>query len=172
MTIPKLTAIDLFSGSGGLSYGFSLNGFNVLQAIEIEKETVATYKKNIKNVLVINNDIRKIDSHECLFQSGLKRGELTVLIGGPPCRGFSESNKRTRTLYNPSNHLYKEYLRFLKIYLPNWFLFENVIGLKTLDNGSVINEISRIVVDLGYSIRWEVVNSADYGVPQFRKRII
>jgi DNA (cytosine-5)-methyltransferase 1 len=104
-------------------------------------------------------------------RSGLRPGDLAVLIGGPPCQGFSESNRRTRTLTNPRNHLYTHFLRFVEAMHPAWVVMENVAGLRTIASGAVLNHILDGLHALGYAADWRELNAAEHGVPQVRRRL-
>jgi len=165
------TVIELFSGPGGLSLGFERGGFRILQAIEKDKKVEVTYKHNHPDVDFIQGDITSICPAECLARIGLLPGQLTAVIGGPPCQGFSESNRRTRNLENPQNHLYKRYFHFLEQIQPEWFVMENVAGLRTLSRGAVLEAILGEAERLGYTADVAVLNAAEYGVPQIRRRI-
>ncbi len=168
---PKPIAIDLFAGAGGLSCGLRNAGFMIAQAVEIDTHAATTYKRNNPETDVIADDIRRLDPVSCLKRVALRPGDVTVLAGGPPCQGFSESNRRTRNLNNHKNHLYKEYLRFLEKVEPMWFVIENVAGLCTLSEGAILKRIIKRCQALGYTVKWKLLNAADYGVPQFRRRI-
>ena len=168
---PKPSAVDLFAGAGGLSLGFQMAGFQIVQAVERDERAAATYRANHKGVDVIECDVGKMDPHECLERRALRPGDLTALIGGPPCQGFSESNRRTRTLENPQNHLYRHFLRYVEVMRPAWFVMENVAGLLTLQKGKVLEWIKEEAGRLGYAVAARVLNAADVGVPQVRRRV-
>jgi DNA (cytosine-5)-methyltransferase 1 len=108
---------------------------------------------------------------DAVAQANIKPEELSILAGGPPCQGFSDSNRRTRTLDNPLNKLYLEFFRFVSSLNPPIFLLENVEGLKTLGNGAVLNNIIELGEKCGYSVQWSIVNAQDCGAPQRRRRI-
>lgn len=168
---PKPVAIDLFAGAGGLSLGFKKAGFQIIQAVEDDRHAAATYRHNHPEVDLLQEDIRNLDPLACLERLGLRPGDVTALIGGPPCQGFSESNRRTRTLANPKNHLYQEFLRFLKVLQPAWFVLENVAGLRTLARGVILRSIVDECRTLGYQVDWAELNAVDYGMPQLRRRL-
>ncbi len=98
-------------------------------------------------------------------------GEITIVIGGPPCQGFSESNRRTRTLDNPTNHLYLDFLRFVECIKPQWVVLENVAGLLTMARGVVLRRMLTGLAGAGYHAEWRLLDSANHGVPQFRRRL-
>jgi DNA (cytosine-5)-methyltransferase 1 len=168
---PKPLAIDLFAGAGGLTLGFKRAGFQVVQAIENDQHASATYGRNHPEVDLLRQGISNLDPIVCLEKLGLRPGDIDVVVGGPPCHGFSESNRRTRTLTNPSNHLYVEFMRFVQGIKPAWFVLENVAGLRTLSRGALLQRILDQGSDLGYRVSWMELNAADYGVPQVRRRL-
>lgn len=168
---PKPLALELFSGAGGMSLGFAQAGFDIVQAIEKDQRAADTFAKNHPNTKLIVGDVEKLDPLKIAAQASLRKGDLTAIFGGPPCQGFSESNRRTRTLENPGNQLYQQFFRYVEALSPQWFVLENVAGLKTLANGSVLNAIVTRAEELGYCVEWRELNAADFGVPQLRRRI-
>jgi DNA (cytosine-5)-methyltransferase 1 len=157
------TAIDLFCGAGGLSLGAEMAGIQILFAIEKDVHSIKTYRRNHPNVKLLEKDITKVESKE------FKRRPF-IIFGGPPCQGFSLSNSRTRTTTNKNNHLYNEFIRFVKDLQPDWFLFENVEGIVNFNEGKTLLTIKRKLVKLGYVIQDSVLYASDYGVPQNRNR--
>lgn len=157
--------IDLFSGAGGLSLGAELAGVNVQYAVELDKSASETYKKNHLHSIVINADITKLKRADFAEIT-----ECFVLFGGPPCQGFSTSNQKTRNNSNPKNKLYLEFLRLVKELAPQWVVIENVQGIYNFDNGMVVKDMVNILKKYGYRSKNAILNSADYGVPQRRKR--
>ena len=121
---------------------------------------------------VLVSDIRDVDPIEALRYAGLSKEKVSVVAGGLPCQGFSESNKRTRTIDNPLNSLYKDFFRFTKVIQPRLFVIENVGGLTTLAGGHFLSSIISQGLNLGYSVQWKILNAHDYGVLQSRKRIV
>ena len=164
-------ALELFAGAGGMSLGFTWAGFRVAQAIEVDRHAVKTFQKNHPATDIIQSDIRKVDPLNCVRRLGLRAGDLTALIAGLPCQGFSESNRRTRTMANPKNHLYREFLRFLQVLRPAWFVVENVAGMRTLSHSEVLCEVVEGTRRCGYQAEWRELNSVHFGVPQVRRRI-
>jgi len=159
----KLTAIDIFSGAGGMSIGASMVGIEVVVAVEYDKHAAETFKANHPNSEIITKDIREvtlIDEYKNPF----------ILFGGPPCQGFSTSNTKTRNSDNSNNSLFWEYIRQVDELSPDWFVFENVEGIKSFDNGTVINRLEEEFKKLGYKTNWKVLTASDYGVPQHRNR--
>jgi DNA (cytosine-5)-methyltransferase 1 len=163
-TQKQYTGIDIFSGAGGLSLGALNAGLNISCAIESDKYSALTFKKNHPNVTVIQKDIRLVKSTETKINNPF------IIFGGPPCQGFSTSNQQTRNLENKNNSLFKEFVRFVKELMPEWFLFENVEGIISFNNGKTVQEIKHSFEELGYLVNYEVLVASDYGVPQNRNR--
>ena len=139
-----MNVIDLFSGCGGLSLGFIKDGYTIKKAVEFDASIANTYKKNHPEVDVIVDDIRNID------QSGVfKAGDADVIIGGPPCQGFSMAGARIRTGFidDPRNYLFKHYFNVVKTVKPKAFVMENVKGIMTMQDGKIFEEILRIFSD-------------------------
>ena len=168
---PQHPVIDLFAGAGGLSQGFRDAGFTVVQALDRDHNAMATYAANHPATDPICADIRELDPATCLRRIALRPGEIAAVIGGPPCQGFSESNRRTRVLANPRNHLYRDFIRFVKYIQPFWIVLENVGGLKTFERGLIADAITASIRRAGYSVEWMVLNAAQFGVPQVRRRV-
>jgi A/G-specific adenine glycosylase len=166
--------IDLFAGAGGLSLGFEQAGFNIRYAIENDKHAAETYKRNRehnKDLIVDTRNISDIKPKEILKKLGLKKGELDIVIGGPPCQGFSTSNMRTRNLANPQNQLVFKFIEFVNALKPEWFLMENVAGLASLDDGTFRDLLTKEFKNIGYSAESMVLNAVNFGVPQSRNRV-
>ena len=168
---PPYPVVDLFAGAGGLSQGFRDAGFTVVQAVDRDRNAMVTYAANHPTADPICADIRLLDPAMCLRRVGLRPGEMSAVIGGPPCQGFSESNRRTRILANPCNHLYRDFLRFVEYIQPRWVVLENVGGLKTFEHGLVVDAITTSIHELGYVAEWHILNAANFGVPQIRRRL-
>lgn len=161
----KKVGIDIFSGVGGLSLGAEWAGINVTHAIEMEKYSAITYKNNHSKTNVIIDDIRNVNPLDIA-----KKGEVFILFGGPPCQGFSTSNRKTRNDKNENNSLFQEFIRFTGSLMPKWFLFENVEGITNYNNGMRLEEIRQSFIGLGYKISEKILYASDYGVPQHRNR--
>jgi DNA (cytosine-5)-methyltransferase 1 len=164
----KLEVLDLFCGAGGLSYGFKLAGFSIVGGVEWDKAAMETHSTNFKSKFEFCGDIKEI-SDETIIKN-LKG--VDVIIGGPPCQGFSSANRHEKEKDDPRNKLFFEYLRFIRILHPKVFVIENVKEILTKDNGFAKNRIIEITEELGYSVNVEVLNASDYGVPQVRRRAI
>ena len=170
----KPIGIDLFAGAGGLSLGFENAGFDIRYAIENDKHAAETYvenRKNNKDLIVDTRDIYSIGPEEILQKLGLKKGELDIVIGGPPCQGFSQSNMRTRNLANPQNQMVFKFIEFVNALKPKWFLMENVAGLSSLDNGKLKDLLIEEFEGMGYSTQSLILNAVNFEVPQSRNRI-
>ena len=162
------TVIDLFAGVGGLSLGFEMEGFDILLANEFDQSIATAYKENHKSTNVVVGDITSLDLSK-VFGEYVNR--IDVVIGGPPCQGFSQKGKR-KTINDERNFLFKHYVEVVKFVKPKYFVMENVPNLLTAEKGFFLNEIKGLFKGYGYSIRYGVLNAADYGVPQNRRRAI
>ena len=165
-----MVAVELCGGAGGLARGFGAAGIEIAAAIERNRYAAATYRCNFPGTDVIGEDIGKISGDTILRKLGIMKGELDVLVAGLPCQGFSESNRRTRTMENPENLLYREVLRFLSDMKPRWFVIENVAGIRTLKSGLFLKQMLEEFSAAGYKTEDDVLNAADFGVPQCRRR--
>lgn len=166
-----LTYIDLFSGSGGFSLGFENRGFKNVFSIDIEPSFCETYKYNFPQHQLIEKDICDLSDHEiaCLT----KCSETDVVIGGPPCQGFSlAGNIGRKFIDDPRNKLFKEFVRVVKIVKPKFFVMENVARLYNHNKGETRKEIINDFRNIEYKVECKILNSADYGVPQVRNRVI
>jgi len=163
--------IDLFAGAGGLSCGLELSGFQPILANEINPVYANTYKLNHPKALVVVEDIRKISETDFLEKHGIVTGSVDLLAGGPPCQGFSV-NAPIRSLGDPRNHLFKDYLRIASIIRPKAILIENVPGLVSLGQGTVVKQIYQELDKLGYKVNHKILFAGHYGVPQMRFRTV
>lgn len=164
----KPTVIDLFAGVGGLSLGFEMEGFDILLANEFDQSIATAYKENHKSTNVVVGDITSLDLSKVF---GEYVNKIDVVIGGPPCQGFSQKGKR-KTINDERNFLFKHYVEVVKFVKPKYFVMENVPNLLTAEKGFFLNEIKGLFKDYGYFIRYGILNAADYGVPQNRRRAI
>jgi DNA-cytosine methyltransferase len=161
-----LKIVDLFSGVGGLSYGFMQAGCKVVVANEIDSDIAFSYTQNHIGTKMINEDITKLDIDKIF---GEYKGEIDVVIGGPPCQGFSQKGSR-KTIHDERNFLFRYYYNVVKYLRPKYFLMENVPNLLTAEKGLFKNEIEKLFNEIGYSLDSGVLNAADFGVPQTRRR--
>ncbi|AOG30846.1 MULTISPECIES: DNA cytosine methyltransferase [Lactobacillaceae] len=163
--------LDLFSGAGGFSYGFdSVDGFETVVATDFNRNALETFKYNFPNTKTIFGDILDKDI-KAKIEKKSKELNVNMIIGGPPCQGFSNKGKKLG-LKDPRNFLFLEYLDMVNRIRPDVFVIENVKAMLTAANGYFIDEISNRIKNLGYSINKAVMKSSDYGVPQNRERAI
>ena len=158
--------IDIFSGAGGLSLGAEMAGLQIKFAVENDKPAAETYRYNHPDTLLLEEDIHGIDPTDYL-QTG---EHISIVFGGPPCQGFSASNTMTRNMKNPNNSLFQEFVRFVSVILPDWFLFENVEGFVHFEKGRIQNLVEDLFRGLGYKVSSCILCASDYGVPQRRNR--
>jgi len=166
----KLYMIDLFAGAGGLSCGLEMAGFHPVLANELNEQYAHTYQINHPKTKVIAGDIRNIDEKQ-LHELVRNYGEIDLIAGGPPCQGFSV-NAPIRSLDDPRNHLFKEYLRIVAEIKPKAVLIENVPGIISLGKGTVVNQIYEKLNELGYKVKHKILFAGHYGVPQLRFRTV
>ena len=170
-TVPPFTTIELFAGAGGLALGVEQAGFHTLGLIEWDKDACDTLKSNRPNWNVICDDIANISGLDLCNYFCLQKGELDLLSGGAPCQAFSYAGKRLG-LEDARGTLFYHYAVFLQKLQPKTFLFENVRGLLTHDDGRTYRTILRVFSECGYSIQRKVLNAWDYGNAQKRERLI
>lgn len=167
-----MIGIDLFSGAGGMSVGAAMAGVSVALAIESDNFAADTFSINHPLTKVFQKDIRTIDPERIPLLKKLRKAKQPIIIfGGPPCRGFSTSNQRTRTADNPSNWLFQEYTRFVRVVRPDWIIFENVRGILETEDGAFLEHITRQLKQLGYTLSSGILNAKHFGVPQDRSRL-
>jgi DNA (cytosine-5)-methyltransferase 1 len=164
----KPRVIDLFAGVGGLSLGFEKKGFDVVLANEYDASIAASYIANHKNTKMIVGDITSLDLEDTF---GKLAGTIDVVIGGPPCQGFSQKGQR-KTIHDERNFLFKYYVSVVELVNPKYFVMENVPNLLTAEGGYFRHEIEELFNKLGYSLEYGVLNASDYGVPQNRRRAV
>ncbi|MGI9249614.1 MAG: DNA cytosine methyltransferase [Pseudohongiellaceae bacterium] len=174
MTKTKLTAIDLFSGVGGLSCGLRQAKFKVLACVENNNLAASSYKMNHKEAVMYQEDIRKLSPRKMLNDLGLQPGDLDLLAGCPPCQGFSSHRTRNKktSVRDSRNKLIYEFIRFAEVMKPKTIMIENVPGLAK-DNR--IEKFKNKLIELGYIFderSISVKDVSDYGVPQRRRRMI
>lgn len=166
---PRPTAVDLFSGAGGLTLGLLAAGFNVLLASDLSGPCEATHVRNMPGVPFRRADMHDVTGHDILRETGLAPGELDLLIGGPPCQGFSILGQRL--LDDPRNRLFGDFIRIAGELRPRVAVIENVPGLATLHKGVLLREIGAAFRALGYRVDCAELLAAQYGVPQMRWRM-
>lgn len=161
-----MTVTDLFAGCGGFSLGFFQAGFQVHTAVEFDPDIAETYRRNHQGTHVIVDDVRNVD----VFQ----KGDSDIIIGGPPCQGFSMAGARIRAGFvdDPRNYLFRRYIEIVSIVRPRLFVMENVKGLCTFRDGAVLEEIRERLSTLAYHVYPRLVNAQDFGIPQKRERLL
>lgn len=164
----KYKVLDLFCGAGGLSLGFKNAGFEIVGGIEWNEAALQTHKLNIKSKYDYCGDITEIRDEYILKTYN----NVDVIIGGPPCQGFSGLNRRNKDGDDPRNMLFQQYLRFVGLLKPKIVLIENVKQILTSKNGFVKDEICKVLKELGYNVEYSIVRASLYGVPQDRYRAI
>ena len=164
----KYKIMDLFAGVGGLSYGFSkLPEFEIVAANEIEKDIAVAYTLNHPGVTMLTCDINSL-TEETLGEA-LKCQQIDIIVGGPPCQSYSTLGKRQM---DDRANLFMQYKRVLNILKPKAFVFENVVGILSMDKGKLFKQIQAEFEELGYTLKHKVLNAVDFGVPQQRERVI
>ena len=172
----QLTAIDLFSGAGGLHLGFEESGYDIKLCIDNNDLVEKTHKRNFPNIPMINGDIRNISADT--IREYLGNDSLDVVIGGPPCQGFStighrvSSNPEKRYAHDARNELVLVYANLIKELRPKFIVMENVKGILSLDKGAYLENVMKTLREAGYSAEYKLINMADYGVPEIRNRVI
>ena len=164
----RYNVVDLFSGVGGLSFGFSkLAEFNILIANEIEKDISIAYSLNHPEVKMINCNINDLTEEE--LNRILNGQKIDLIVGGPPCQSYSTLGKRRM---DERANLFMQYKRILSILHPRAFVFENVSGILSMDKGHLYEKIKEEFSSLGYELKSKLLDAVDFGVPQHRERVI
>lgn len=163
------TAIDLFSGAGGLTLGLLAGGFDVRFSSDVDAACEATHLRNMPHVPFARADVQELRPETILERCGLAAGELDLLVGGPPCQGFSIIGQRV--VWDPRNGLVKHFLEIAAALKPRCIVIENVPGLATLAGGAVLRDIGRSFAEAGYIAECAELLAAQYGVPQMRWRM-
>ena len=167
----KYKVIDLFAGVGGLSYGFAHDEmFEIVAANEILRPMAIAYLLNHPNVKMYNKDIKDFSVADLTRDLGLQKGDIDLVVGGPPCQAYSTVGKRL--IDDPRGKLFQEYYRILSELRPKVFVFENVKGLLSMCGGELVKTIISLFESLGYNVNIQLLNAADYGTPQIRERVI
>lgn len=165
----KYNVLDLFCGCGGLSKGFENAGFNVILGVDNDSAALTTFKNNHNKSQTLNGDLSDSDTFEKI-DNIIEGKTIDVIVGGPPCQGFSLSG--SRNFDDDRNKLYLAMIGTVERFMPKVFVIENVPGMETLYDGTVKKEILRRFTDMGYTVKSQILCAADYGVPQMRKRLI
>ena len=160
--------LDLFCGAGGLSLGFKMADFDIIGGIDFDQEALDTHKLNFQDGYHFCGDISTLDNDFVLDNFD---GKIDVIIGGPPCQGFSVANMQQKDIEcDDRNKLFYEFIRFVKLLKPKAFVMENVPQILTKDKGHVKEVMMDVMDDLGYNVNVKVLIASDYGVPQRRRR--
>ena len=159
--------IDLFCGAGGFSLGFEMAGFETVLAIDKWDQAIETFNHNRDNKAAVSMDIH--DFTDEMIAALPDIGDITGIIGGPPCQGFSMVG--TRNAKDERNSLYRQYVRFVETVRPKFFILENVKGLLTLKKGFFKRDIIKRFGSIGYNVDFRILRASDYGVPQNRERV-
>lgn len=162
----RYSVLDLFCGCGGLSLGFELAGFDVKLAIDNWEDALVTYRRNHKGVQTLKGDLLDLNPKE--IEDKYNIHSISVIIGGPPCQGFSVAGKRI--IEDERNMLYKSFVRFVKHFKPKAFVMENVPNILSIGKGIVKNRIIEDFSLLGYKVSYKILTASDYGTPQNRRR--
>lgn len=165
----KPTCIDLFCGCGGLSKGFELAGYDVLLGVDNNEPALKTFALNHKGSKVFNGDLSAKGTFEKIDEL-IGCRQIDVIVGGPPCQGFSLTGRRQ--FDDERNKLYLAMIETVRRFKPRAFLIENVPGMATLYKGEVKDEIIKRFTKMGYNVKAQILCAADYGVPQIRKRLV
>ena len=169
--LPPLSSIDLFCGAGGITQGFQQAGYQCLYANDVMPEAIDTFRHNHPGTNAECKPIERVNATTLRRSLGLAQGELDVLVGGPPCQGFS-INAPSRFLDDPRNSLFRHYARFVEEFAPKVFVFENVPGLLSMANGTIFERILKVFNSLGYQLSVKILFGPHYGIPQERWRLI
>lgn len=166
----SLTALDLFCGAGGLSEGFRQAGFHVLAGQDYDEAAGETFSATHHEARFIGGPIQNVTPRDLLKAAGVKCGEIDVIVGGPPCQGYSVYNHQ-RGETDPRAGLFREYLRIVEGIQPRWLVMENVTGITSIAGGGIVREIQQAMRSLGYRVDMKVLRAEEYGVPQERRRV-
>jgi len=164
-----VTVISTFAGCGGSSLGYKMAGFTEVLAIDWDNHAEKVFTANFPDVPFWNKDITKVSSQDILEATGLKKGELDVLDGSPPCQGFSIAGKRNVT--DERNDLFKHFSRLVEGLQPKVFVMENVSGMIKAPMKGKFIEILKNLKSLNYNVKVKLLNAANYSVPQSRQRL-
>ena len=165
---------DLFCGTGGFSHGFALTGaFQTVLGVEIRKASIDTFQANHPGALAICEDIRNVSLKSIADQLSKGAKSIDVLIGGPPCQGFSSIRPfRSINEDDKRNNLFEQYCLFVNHFKPKFLVFENVVGLLHHKAGATVSQIRQVIESLGYTSNMAVLNAVHYGIPQKRERVV
>lgn len=167
----KFRILDLFSGAGGFSLGFDMvESFSTVLAVDFDKSAINTFQNNFKKTKCICGNISDYDTKKLIIQEAIKKN-VNMIIGGPPCQGFSLKGKNLG-MHDKRNYLFLEYMAIVKAVQPKIFVIENVKNMISSSNGFFIKQIYENFISLGYNVTYGILNSVNFGVPQNRERAI
>jgi DNA (cytosine-5)-methyltransferase 1 len=169
----QYSVLDTFAGAGGFSLGFELAGFRVVGAIEMDSWACETFQHNHPNATVMQGDITAMTDEQIIHSFG--KFNVDVILGGPPCQGFSICNKNNGDSTDPRNSLFEEFIRIGRLLQPKVMIMENVPNLikaRTKSKELVVDIIVSELQSIGYHVEYRIVEATDYGVPQIRKRLV
>lgn len=161
--------LDLFCGIGGLTIGLQRSGIESVGGVDIWQDALDTFHHNL-NLPTLCADLTKVTAAEICAHFGVVAKDIDILVGGPPCQGFSTVGKRDSK--DPRNSLWSYYLEIVNEIRPAYVLIENVEGLVVMEKGTVCDSIVESFAKIGYLMQWKLLRSSDFGVPQLRKRVI
>ncbi|MDT7963118.1 DNA cytosine methyltransferase [Clostridium perfringens] len=164
-----LNVIDLFCGCGGLSLGFKLAGYNIIGGVDLNKDAIETFNANFPNGKGVCFDLLKMDNKNIIEVFGDLQN-IDVIIGGPPCQGFSSANRYKKEEDDERNKLFFEFVKFVDLAKPKAIVIENVRGIVTNNNGYAKDRIYEIFEKRGYNVSHKILDASLYGVPQKRLR--
>lgn len=167
----KHTAIDLFCGAGGLSAGLEMAGFTVLAGNDLFDAAGETFAHTHPHAKFIDGPIQDLSVERLMEVTGIRKGELTVLVGGPPCQAYSVYNHQ-RSMFDARATLFREYLRIVDGLRPEWIVMENVTGIYSIGGGEAVKAIKAELSALGYEVKEQILKTEDFGVPQERRRVV
>lgn len=172
----NVNLIDLFCGTGGFSIGFehaTRGSYRTLLGVDLLPKSIETFRRNHKSARGLAGDIRKIRRSDLSGAFALRKNAVDLIIGGPPCQGFSSIRPfRSSNEDDPRNSLFEEFASFVNWFRPKAFVLENVVGLATHEGGRTIAAMQECFHGLGYACDWKILNAAHFGVPQKRERLI
>lgn len=170
-TATKYRVVDLFCGTGALSYGLCTHNdaFNTVAGIDLDRSAIQTFAANHSGASVICEKIENVTPESIIRLAGVDSVDL--IVGGPPCQGFSSLRpSRGQDLEDPRNNLYKQFIEYVATLRPTGFLMENVIGLVNAGDGLLLKAVLQGFKRIGYSCDWRILNAANFGIPQKRER--
>jgi len=163
----KMRVLDLFSGGGGLSFGLAKAGFDIVAGVDNWADSLETFERNHPGAKSILLDLSNFSPDEIEKLTG---PDIDVVVGGPPCQGFSISGKRDPN--DPRNKLYRGFVETVAHFKPKAFILENVPNLVSMEQGAIKDQIIEDFTELGYEVKYKILLASDYGVPQNRRRVI